>query len=78
MNFVSFREWVVLKEGRKDRTYQTSEPKVSDTERLSRGKGIKIDADQKKERVPTGRPASACGIGSGKKYDRRKFKRIED
>lgn len=81
MNFMSFQEWALLKEGKKDRTYQTSEPKISDVEKLRIGKNIKVNTAEVKDRIPTGRPASACGMGGGRKYDRgdrRKFKRIED
>jgi len=74
---MKFSEWVELKEG-KNRIYSTSEPKQSDTERLRGGKSIKIDATEKKPRIPVGKPASACGVGAEKKkYNRSKFKRID-
>jgi hypothetical protein len=74
---ISFNEWVKLNEG-KNRIYNTSEPRQSDTERLRSGKSIKIDAAEKKPRIPVGKPAKACSVSAEKKkYNRSKFKRID-
>ena len=78
MKFFGFNEWVRLHEGKKT-TYKTAEPKKSDVETLRSGKAVKVDAEMAKPRIPTGKPASACGMGTSKKqYDRKKIKKNED
>lgn len=75
----SFNEWMKIHESK--RMKNTSEPKMSDTEKLRKTGSLEISSGEAKPRIPVGKPASACGIGKKKGYsrqDRRQFKRIED
>jgi hypothetical protein len=62
---IEFRDYMKLQEGKKNKTYQTHDPKKSDVEELK--SGISIKYNPVKERKPTGRRKTTFDNKKGRK-----------
>lgn len=74
---LSFLDWVAINENKKG-LYTPKQRKLSTGDELRTTGKITLQTSEVKPRRPRGKPASACVVGKcGKKYDRKKSKRIE-